>query len=102
MTTLADVRRWADALAGLPAGPRRSGCRSPTPACPRPCASPAGRWKRRSERGRSSVVAAHGAETQRELPYGVLGLQLAWDRAPLLLARTVGIAGAESRKRSAA
>ena len=100
--TLADVRRWADALAvslrlAAPLGTQIAGAALPA-------ALRVEGWTLEAPVGTRPLerVAAQGAETQRELPYGVLGLKLAWDRAPLLLARTVGIAGAESRKRSAA
>ncbi len=99
---LADIRRWADALAvtlrltaplgsqiagaGLPAGLRVEDWTLEAPIGTRPL-----------ER-----VASQGAEATHELPYGVLAMRLASDRAPLLLSRTVGTSGAAERKRSAA
>ena len=99
---LADIRRWADSLAvtlrlptplgpqiadaGLPAGLRIEGWTLEAPIGTRPL----------------ECVASQGAEAAHELPYGVLAMRLASDRAPLLLSRTVGTSGAAERKRSAA
>lgn len=47
-------------------------------------------------------VAAQGADTERELSYGVLALRLCTGRAPLLLSRTVGLFDAANRIESAA
>jgi hypothetical protein len=99
---MADIRRWADALAatlrlnapfgpqvdsaGLPAGLRVEDWTLEAPVGTRPL-----------ER-----VAAQGAEAANSLPYGVLAMRLAWDRAPVLLSRTIGTAGVLDRNRSAA
>ena len=95
---LADIRRWADALAvalrlTAPLGPQLAGADLNI-----------AEWTLEAPIGTRPLerAAAQGAEEQRELPYGVLAMRLAWDHAPLLLGRTIGIVGAADRKRSAA
>ena len=72
--TLADVRRWADALAvALPLdGAARTADRRRRLAGGL-AVWKTGRWRRRSARGRSSAWPRKARKPRRELPYGVLG-----------------------------
>lgn len=99
---LADIRRWADALAmtlrlAAPLGAQIAGAGLPTGVRLEDWSLEAPIGTRPLER-----VAAQSAEVARELPYGVLAMRFSSERTPLLLSRAIGIAGAEDRNRSAA
>lgn len=99
---LAGVRRWADALAvalrlNAPLAPQIAGADLPAGFSVKDWTLEAPIGTRPLER-----VASQAPEAGRDLSYGVLSLRLAPDRAPLLLARAIGLAGATDRIRSAA
>jgi len=99
--SLASIRGWADVRAGSlqltkPLGPQI--------AVDLPARLEIEDWTLEAPIGTRPLerVASQAAPTSRVLPYGVLSLRLLSDRAPLLLARTIGIATTNQRVRRVA